>query len=60
MAYVDEFGVAHSVDNSFPILLKRMITSIEGILGLFLPLIILIGIFFIIKRYHKKYLLIYS
>ena len=60
MAWIDEYGVTHSADNSFLTRFNRILTSTEGILFLFIPLIILIGIFFIIKKYNKKYLTPYS
>ena len=60
MAYVDEFGITHSVSNSFPVLVGRLFQDPIGIIVTFAPLLILVIIFFLIRRANKKYLIPYS
>jgi len=62
MAYMDENGIVHSVENSFFSRVSEMFSDTNGILLVLLPLIVLIGIFFSIKHYskNKKLLIIYS
>ena len=53
MAYIDEAGNVYTAPNSFLDIIIRMFSNSLGLLFVFIPLLILIGIYFIIKHYSK-------
>ncbi len=63
MAYIDPVtGEITSVPNTILVRLSRMVLDPIGWIKILLPLLILIGIFFALKKYvkSKKVLIIYS
>ena len=64
MCSIDSQGVIHCISNDFLIRLHRLFTDRYDkliLLKLYLPLILLFGLFFVIKKYikNKKYLIAY-
>ena len=54
MAYVDEAGNVYTVSNDFSDVVMRMFSSVWGILAALVPLLVLLGMFLIIKHYSKN------
>ena len=55
MAYVDANGVVHGTDNSYSVVMGRVLTSLSGWLRLLIPLAVGIILFFLIRYFVKKY-----